>query len=102
MAKQHRVSLILPNAAAWVFGVSEARMRRLALDGVLPYRTVRGIGRPCRGYLLDALHERWEADPDRLGMLHIFDTLHVRSRGAVNCEIYAAPPRVDYHEDDFP
>ena len=71
-------------------------MRRLALDGVLPFRTLHGWGRKAsRAYLFDACRDRWgEPDADRLGMLLSIPTLQVTSAGSVIWEVMVTRPVV--------
>ena len=58
------IEIITPEAAAYLFGVADAWLRRLALDGRLPFLTVKTSGRkPSRAYSFAACVERW-GDPD--------------------------------------
>ena len=90
-------SLILPHAAAWLFGISETRCRKLALDGKIPWRTVRGSGRrPTRGYLFDALVARWgEPDAERLALLVETTSYQMTSEGAALWHVLSAAPYVE-------
>ena len=71
-------------------------MRRLALDGKLPYRTVRGLGpKPCRAYEWDACCSRWgEPDPDRVVLLLTITAYQMSSKGAAVFEILTPRPVV--------
>ena len=71
--------LVLPPAATYLWRVSDARMRQLAIDGVLGFRLVEGFGRrPTRAYLWSDLVKRWgQPDADRLDLLLKIDVLQI-------------------------
>ena len=90
-----RVTLITPVAASWIWQISDARLRRLAIDGKLPHRTLRGWGKPTRVYFFDACVERWGApDDERLSMLMTVTAYQIRSPGATLWEIMTVRPTV--------
>ena len=96
----------MPSAAAWCWRITADRMRRLALDGRLEFRVVRGVvPQASRAYTFDALVARWgDPDPDRFSMLHCFEVLHLTGPDpnvGVMYEIHAMTPSVDYHEGDY-
>ena len=69
MIEPKKYTIVTPAAASWLWQISDARMRRLAIDGKLRFRIVRNIGpKPTRCYDFDALVERWgdPPDPDRI------------------------------------
>ena len=89
------VILITPRAGAWLWRISATRLRQVALDGALPYRTVRNITTPGRAYMFDACVARWgEPDPDRLSLLLAIDVLQGTGRGAAVFTIYTPRPVV--------
>ena len=90
-----RYTLIVPSAAAWLFRRSDARLRRLALDGELPTRTVKWASKPARAYLYTSLVERWgKPHPDRLGALLRLESFQVTSEGGAVWEILVLRPVV--------
>ena len=69
MAEPKEFTIVTPAAASRLWQISDARMRRLAIDGKLPFRIVTNIGpKPTRCYDYDSLVERWgyPPDPDRM------------------------------------
>ena len=90
-----RYSVITPHAAAYVFRISDARLRRLALDGRLRTRTLAGSGwKPCRVYDVDELSSRWEADTDRLRLLLKVEIFQVLRTGGAVWQVYMPRPAV--------
>ena len=94
--KQLTFKIVAPEAATYLWKISDARLRRLALDKKLPHVTVKGWGRkPCRAYSFDACAERWgEPDPDRLCLLATFHILQVTGAGGAVWELYVPRPTV--------
>lgn len=88
------IRLVTPAAAAYLWRISEARMRRLRLDGELRTRTVRWGSKPFHAYEFESLRERWgEPDADRLDL-----SLTVKwtdATAAVTWELIAVLPRVE-------
>ena len=102
--KANTVQVITPVAASWIWKISDARLRRLAIDGKLPYRTlVNWGGKPSRVYFFDACVSRWGApDGDRLSMLLGMTAYQVRgSEGATIWEILTVVPSVLDHDGDL-
>ena len=90
-----RATLITPIAASWIWKISDARLRRLAIDGKLPHRTLRGWGKPARVYFFDACVSRWGApDDERLSMLMKLTSYQMRTPGATIWEILTVRPKV--------
>ena len=91
-----RFCLVTPSAAAYLWRISDARLRRLALDGKLPYRTLRNWGgKPSRAYDFDTCRERWgEPDADRLDLLLRLTSYQLGREDAVIWEILAPRPVV--------
>ena len=85
-----------PAAASWLWRISDSRLRRLALDGNLPYRIVTGWGRkPSRAYSFDACARRWgQPDPDRLCLLMTIELLQITGAGAATWELLVTRPVV--------
>ena len=96
MAREPETFRVLtPAAASYVFGVSDARLRRLALDGALPFRTLAGTGwQPCRVFRFEDCAARWEPDLDRLGLLLKVSLLQLGRGGAMRWEVYMPRPHV--------
>ena len=90
------VRIVSPAAAAFLWGRSEARMRRLRLDGALPTRRVEGWGgKPFLAYSYEACCARWgEPDPDRLAALLNVQVLQITSAGSAVWEVIAPRPVV--------
>ena len=98
MSDPARTTIILPSAAAWLWRISDARLRRLAIDGALPYRRVArwGAGRPARAYLFEACVARWgEPDPDKLAGLVRIEINQLSSAGPALWELLALRPLVE-------
>ena len=88
-------AVLTPAAAAYVFGISDARLRRLALDGRLRTRTLTGTGwKPSRVYFLDDLRARWAEVPDRLDLLLKVSLLEIGRETGTLWEVYMPRPRV--------
>ena len=93
------VRIVTPKIAVWLWKRPDSWLRRLALDGKLPYRWIRPSwgGGPVRGYSFDACCARWGApDPDRLSLVEsqVIDSYQIDSRGAVRWQILTAQPGV--------
>ena len=87
--------VITPIAASWIWKISDARLRRLAIDGQLPHRTLHGWGKPTRVYFFDACVSRWGApDDDRLSLLMTLTAYQMRSPGSTIWEILTVRPKV--------
>ena len=101
--KANTVQVITPVAASWIWKISDARLRRLAIDGKLPYRTLRHWGgKPTRVYFFDACVSRWGApDDERLSMLMTLTAYQVRSVGATIWEILTVLPTVIDDDGDL-
>lgn len=97
------IRVVSPEAAAYLWRISDARLRRLALDGKLAHATIKGWGRkPCRCFAFDACVERWGSpDPDRLSLLLCLSLLQVTSEGAAVWELYVPRPRIAVGDDDL-
>ena len=90
------VRLVTPNVASRLFGISDARLRRLALDGKLPYRIAHGLGgRPCRAYPWAWLVERYGApDPDTVRLLTVAIECLQIGEGVAVWELLIAHPSI--------
>ena len=90
------VKVATPAAASYLWRISDSRLRRLALDGNLPFRIVTGWGRkPSRAYSYDACVERWGApDPDRLSLLLKIELVQITGDGAATWELLVTRPVV--------
>ena len=100
--KANTAKVITPVAASWIWKISDARLRRLAIDGKLPYRTLRGWGKPTRVYFFDACVSRWGApDEDRLSLLMTLTSYQIRSHGATIWEILTVRPHVLDNNDEL-
>ena len=97
------VKIVSPAAAAFLWQISDARLRRLALDGAMPYRRIRGWGRKgSRAYLFDACCDRWGSpDPDRLALLQTVSLLQVSGKGGVIWELTTPMPVVLDQDGDL-
>ncbi len=96
------IRLVTPAAAAWLWGISTARMRRLRLDGKLRTRTVRWGGKPFQAYEFESLRERWgDPDPDRLDMtvkVEWGDLTVPRDVGGVKWVLHEVLPHVEWED----
>ena len=97
------ITIVTPQAASWLWQISDARMRRLALDGKLAYRIVHGLGsKRSRAYDFAACVERWgEPDPDRLEGLLRISSLQVTAKGGAVFELLTPRPVVLDHAGDL-
>ena len=88
--------IITPSAAAWLWPVSDARLRRLALDGDLPFVTIRGWGRkPSRAYSFAHCVGRWGDPPaDRLALLLRLQLTQITGSGGRTWEVMVIRPSV--------
>ena len=87
--------IVSPEAAAYIWRISDARLRRLALDGKLKHVSVTGWGKASRAYSFEACRERWgEPDADRLCLLSRFDLFQVTGEGGAVWELYVKRPAV--------
>ena len=95
--------IVTPQAAAYLFGVSDARLGRLALDGRIPYLMVRSSGRkPCRSYSLAACAERWgEPDPDRLSLMLRLPLLQITGAGGAVFDLIMPRPVIETADGDL-
>ena len=93
----------MPQAAAWLFRVSATRMRKLAIDGKLPFVRVHGIHpQPTRAYPMDALAARWgEPDPDRLAHLVALSLPQITPEGATVWQLHTVRPTVVGEDDEL-
>ena len=99
--KPRRIVVITPHAAAYVFRVSDARLRRLALDGKLRTRTLSGSGwKPTRVYSFDDCAKRWLLDLDRLGLLVKLELTQIGD-GAATWQVYMARPAIVDRDGDL-
>ena len=91
MTNARRKAIITPKAAAYLFGVSDARMRDLAGSKRLDFRLLSGLSpRPMRAYLLEACIERWgEPDRDRLALLRESRIVQITSGGGIEWILYS-------------
>ena len=91
------IQIVTPAAAAYLFGVSDTRLRRLALDGRIPYLIVRTTGRkPTRAYSFAACVERWgDPDPDRLTLLLRLSLTQLSDGGAATFDLITTRPWVE-------
>ena len=90
------VRLVAPNVASRLFGVSDARLRRLALDGEAPHRVAHGLGgKPCRAFSWGWLVDRYgEPDPDAVRILTVaIECLEIGATVAV-WELLIAHPSI--------
>ena len=93
--KPPRIDVITGAAASWVFGVSLAELRRVAIAGAVPVRRVKHLGpRTCNAYDLTACRQRWPADPERLSMLARAELLQIDSRRSAIWNLYSIRPSV--------
>ena len=81
-------------------------MRKLASQGALPFRVVRGGwgGKPSRGFDFAACVARWgDPDPDRLAMLEpgAQRVNQVDSRGGTAWKLYAPLPTIEAEDGGF-
>ena len=97
------IRVCTPAAASYLWRISDARLRRLALDGALPFRTVKGWGRKaCRVYDFEACRARWgEPDPDALDLLLRLELIQIANRGGVRFELFTPRPVVVDHNGDL-
>ena len=101
MAPPPRVRLITPSAASYVWRISDARMRKLALDGDLAFRMLRWNGKPCRAYDFDACVARWgRPDPHRITLLMTSESFQITGPTPVVYEILAPRPVVLDQENE--
>ena len=96
----HRI--ITPRAAAWLWGKPESWMRRLALDGKLPFRRVKLPGRSrWRAYSVDALIERWgKPDPDKLGKLIQIEIGYWTDKDGAIWRLYMPRPSIETEDGE--
>ena len=96
MKKPPILKAATPAAASYLWRISDSRLRRLALDGKLPYRIVTGWGRkPSRAYSFDACVKRWgQPDPDRLCLLLKIELVQITGDGGTIWELLVTRPVV--------
>ena len=97
------IRIVTPEAASFMWRISDARLRQLALEGKLEHVTVKGWGRkPCRAYSFEACRKRWgDPDPDRQSLLLCLSLFQLTGRGAATWELYLPRPRIAVGDDDL-
>ena len=90
------IQLVTPRAAAYLWRRTEARMRRLRLDGKLQTRRVEGWGsKPFLAYSFESCRARWgEPDANRLALLLKVEVLQIAGDGGAVWELIAPRPIV--------
>ena len=88
------IQLVTPAAAAYLWRISEARMRQLRLDGELKTRVVRWGNKPFHAYTVESCRARWgDPDSDRLDLTLTVEWIDATA--AVTWELIAVLPRVE-------
>ena len=103
MKKPPILKAATPAAASYLWRISDSRLRRLALDGKLPYRIVTGWGRkPSRAYDYASCCKRWgQPDPDRLCLLMTIELLQITGDGAAAWELLVPRPVITDQAGDL-
>ena len=96
-------TIISPESAALLFGVTPAWIRRLAVAGEIPSVVLRTSGRKaCAAYSFDACVERWGApDPDRIALMVHVPLMQTTGAGAAIFNLIMPRPMLETADGDL-